>query len=121
MVQRVPHAVRHRFCPLLELLPIARIACDIFLLDPVAPHRAPLVVVSSKPEFRDVSEAMVLCNLFRIEVTMVVDDGQMGCVVVIESLCCRRLQQEIFVHEGFHLVIYYLTIYHLQYFLTLNP
>ena len=109
MIERVPHAVGHRFCPLLELLPIARVASNEFLLDPVAPHGAPLVVVSSKPEFRDARKAMILRNLFWIEVAMVVDDGQMGCVIVIEGLCSSRLLQEIFVHEGFHLVRYYIS------------
>ena len=99
VVQRVAHAVGHRFGPLLELLPVACVACDIFLLDPVAPERTPLVVVASKPEFRDALEAMVLGHLLRIEVTMVVDDGQMGCVVMIKVLRRRRLQQEVLVHE----------------------
>ncbi len=52
MVQRIPHRLRNRLRPSLELLPIRRRAGHIPLLDPRRTHRTPLVVVSAQPKLR---------------------------------------------------------------------
>ena len=102
MVERVTHCIGHGLRPLLELLPIRRIARAVALGNAIRAHSTPLIVVARKPDFREVAELMVRSYIFGVEVTMVVDDRHLSCVVVVKTLCRRALQQEIGVVKLFH-------------------
>ena len=103
MVERVAHGVGNRLGPLLELLPVGGLlAGAVFLVDAVGTHGAPFVVVAFEPDFRQVVETVVLCDIAGNEVAMVVDNRHFGRVLVVEALGCRGLQQEVVVVELFH-------------------
>ena len=65
-------------------------------------------MVASEPYLGDGIEMLVLCYLLRDEVTVVVDDGHLRCVFVIELLRRLGLEQKVFVHEFLHIVFVFL-------------
>ena len=69
-------------------------------------------MVAAKPKLCDIGKTMVLCNLLGIEVTMVINDGQMCRMVMIKLLRRRCLQQEVCVHKRFH-VDYVFKVYYM--------
>ena len=102
MIERVTHRVRHSLGPLLELLPIRRITRAETLLDAICSHGTPLIVVTIEPYLGKVTETVVRSHILRIEVTVVVDNGHLRRMVVIQTLGRRALQQEIGVVKLFH-------------------
>ena len=103
VIEWVTHAVGHRLGPLLELLPVAGIARDVFLIYAVATHGPPLVMVTTQPQLCDRAETVVFCYLLRVQVTVIIYDGKMLCLLVKQLLRRLGLQQEVFVHESFHI------------------
>lgn len=105
VVERVAERVGHRLCPLLKLLPVAGVFTGaVFLGYAVAAHCAPLIVIAAEPHFRNGAESFVLGNLLRNEVTVIIDDGHLCSMLVIEFLCSFCLQQKVLIHELFHLL-----------------
>ena len=91
VVQGVTHGVRHGLGPFLEGFPSAVFAAgEVVLAYAVCTHCAPLVVVSvvavHKPQLGDVTELDILCYLLRHKVAVVVDDGHLFRVLVVELL-----------------------------------
>ena len=64
------------------------------------PHRAPFVMVSAKPELRDVFPAPVVGDLRRVEVAMVIDEGLVLRKTVVEAPGGLRLEEKVVVDEG---------------------
>ena len=102
VVDRIPDGVGQRLGVGHEFVVITGIPGDIQLVDPVAPHRAPLVVVAQQPELRQILRRTVLADLFCAQVAMVVDDRLILGVLVVQSLRCFALQHEILIHKRFH-------------------
>ena len=103
VVKRVTHRIGNRLGPLLKLLPVGRIlARAIALIDTVRTHGAPLVVVTLEPDLREVVELVVRSHILGDQVAVVVNDRHLGCMLMVETLGCRRLQQEIVVVKLFH-------------------
>ena len=104
VVERVAHRVGHGLRPLLEGLPrAARAARDVFLRYAVAAHRAPFIVVARvavhQPELGDIAELDVFGNLLRGEMAVVVDDGHLLRMVVVEALRRGGGEHEVVVDE----------------------
>ena len=81
----------------------------------VGTHHAPLVVVAkvvaraigqdlmaAQPHLGDVLKAAVLVDFLRGNVAVIVYDGQLGRIAVIQVLGGRGLQQKVLVHKSFH-------------------
>ena len=90
------------FGKLLELLPVGSVASDVLFLHTVGAHNAPLVVVAAQPDLGDVVKAAVFVNFLGIDMAVVVQNGHLGCVLMIQSL--RRVvgQQEVLIHKLLH-------------------
>ena len=104
VVERVTHGVGNGLGPFLEGFPGGLGAAgEVFLGDAVCTHGSPLVVVSvvaiHKPELGDITELDVLCNLLGHQVAVIVDDGHVLCMLMIEFACSLCLQHEVFVDE----------------------
>ena len=104
MVEGVAKRVGHRLCPFLELFPVGGIAGDEVLIYTIRTHGTPLIVVTAQPQLGDAAELVVLGHHLGDEVTVVVDDGELLCVLMVEHLCGFGFQQEILVHECFHCI-----------------
>ncbi len=103
MIKRVSHAVRNSTCPFLKLFPIGGIpAGNERLVYTVGAHRTPFVVVAFEPYSGKVLEFMVVCHIFRIEVTMIVYNGLVFSILMIQTLRNRCLEEEILVDKWFH-------------------
>ena len=81
--ERVADEALHRLGELHELVVPRRVARAEALLDSVGAHLAPLVVVTAKPDLRDVGPALVLRDLHRREMAVVVDDGHLLRMAVV--------------------------------------
>ena len=104
VVERVAHRVGHGLGPLLEGLPGAVLAAgQVVLGHAVGAHRTPLVVVAvvavHQPELGDVAELDVLGDLLGHQVAVVVDDGHLLRMLVIELPRGGVGKHEIFVDE----------------------
>ena len=105
VVERVAERVGHCLCPLLKLLPVAGVFTGaVFLGYAIAAHCTPLIVITTEPYLRDGAETLVLGDLLRNEMTVIIDDGHLGSMLVIEFLCSFCLQQKVLIHELFHLL-----------------
>ncbi len=113
VVHRVADRHFQRFDKFLEAF-IARFAAgDIVFGGAVRAHDAPFVVVAevaavgvpaAQPDLREIVKTAVFVNFLGGDVAVVVDQRHCGGVVVVEVLCGFGFQQEILVHELFHLV-----------------
>ena len=100
VIKGIAERLGHDLGPLLELLPVGRVAGAVTLLDAGRTHRPPLVVVSVKPRLRKVLEPVVFGDLPRRQMTMVVDDRHVPRVLVVQLYCPVTQQQEVFRDEG---------------------
>ena len=107
VIKRVTERIRHRLCPFLKLLPVGRIAARaVTLRHPVRTHGTPLVVVAHQPNLCNRVETFVLGHHLRNQVAVIIDNRHLRRVLVVELLRCISLQEEIFVHECFHLCMF---------------
>ena len=105
VIQRVTQCIGHRFSPLLKLLPVASVLTRaVLLVNAIGTHGAPLVVVAAQPKFGNALEAMVVSHHFGNKMTMVIDDGHLSRMIVVQVLSYLSLQHEIFVVKCFHFV-----------------
>ena len=96
---------------LLKALTIRLVTGDVLLGHAVGAHHAPLVVVAevaavrvaaAQPDLSDVVEAAVLVDLAGRDVAVIVADGHILCIVVIQMLSRGRLEHEFLIHKCFH-------------------
>ena len=99
VVERVPHCIRDCLCPFFELLIAAAVTCDEFFRHTVASHRSPFVMVSSQPYLSQVLELVVVCDHFRYEMAVVVDDRHLLCTLMIKFAGEFICKHEIVVDE----------------------
>ena len=114
-VHRVANGHGQGFGKFLEALTVGLVAGDVLLGHAVGTHHTPLVVVAeivvrtigqnlmaAQPDLGDVLKAAVLVDLLRGNVAVVVHDGQLGRIIMIQVLGGRGLQQKVLVHKSFH-------------------
>ena len=111
VVHGVANAHGQSLGKLLETLTVGLGAGDVLLGHAVGTHHAPLVVVAcqravglaaAQPHLSDVLEAAVLVDLLRGDMAVIVADGHISSVGVIQMLSHRRLEHEFLVHKCFH-------------------
>jgi len=111
VVHRVADGHGQSLCKLLETLAVGLITGDVLLGHAVGTHHAPLVVVAevaavrvaaAQPHLSDVVEAAVLVDLAGRDVAVIVADGHISSIVVVQMLRSGRLEHEVLVHKCFH-------------------
>src|SRR5215471_5182445 len=76
-----------------------RIAGAELLGDTVGSHRPPFVVIAFKPDFKQIAEATVLGDVGSRKVSVVVEDGLILSIVVVQASGSLCLQKKISVDE----------------------
>ena len=111
VVHRVADGHGQSLSELLETLAVGLVAGDVLLRHAVGAHDAPLVVVAevaavrvaaAQPDLSDVVEAAVLVDLTGRNVAVVIADGHILSVSVVQVLCGGRLEHELLIHKCFH-------------------
>ena len=102
VVHGVANALGQSFCELLELLAVGSVTGDVLFLNTVAAHNSPLVVVAAQPNLSDVLKLAVLPDFLGVDVAVVVQNGHLGSVIVIQGLRGLVGQQEVLVHKLLH-------------------
>ena len=102
VVQRIAQRVRHGFGPFRKLFVIRRITRDETFVHAVGAHGPPLVMVAVEPDLRGVFKHAVLGYLAGRQVVVVVQDGHLLGIAVVECFGRFGLQQEIVVEKRFH-------------------
>ena len=111
VVHRVADGHGQSLSELLETLAVGLVAGDVLLRHTVGAHDAPLVVVAevaavrvaaAQPDLSDVVEAAVLVDLTGRNVAVVIADGHILSVSVVQVLCGGRLEHELLIHKCFH-------------------
>ena len=115
-IHRVANGHFQRLGKLLEALAVGLVAGDVLLRHAVGTHDAPLIVVAeiivgpvgqhlmaAQPNLGDVLKAAVLIDLLRRNVAVIVDDGQVRRVVMVQMTRGGGIQKEILVHKCFHI------------------
>ena len=110
VVQRVADCARQHLGIGQELFPVARVAGDIALVHARVAHHAPLVMVAAQPRLGYRLKAVIVGNLFGIDVAVVVQYGHCLGIVMIELLRALGIEQKIIAHELLHrkIVSFYL-------------
>ena len=102
MVERVADEVRHGFGVGLEFFARAGIAGDEAFGDAEGAQAAPFVVVAFEPDGGKVGELAVRGDVRRRQVAVVVVDGLVFGVVVVEDARGVVVQEEVVGEEGLH-------------------
>ena len=102
MVHGVSDGTRQSLGKFLEFLPVRRIARNVLFLHAVGAHHTPFVMVAAQPHLGDVLKPAVLEDLPRADVAVIVDDGHIRRIFMIELLRRGSGKQKILVHKGFH-------------------
>jgi len=111
VVHRVADGHGQSLSELLEALAIGLVAGDVLFGHAVGAHHAPLVVVAevaavrvaaAQPDLSDVVEAAVLVDLAGRDVAVIIADGHILCIVMIQMLSRGRLEHEFLIHKCFH-------------------
>ena len=77
MVHRIADKARDGSRKCEELLVSVGVAGNVFLFYAVASHLTPLIVVAAEEEVCGILEAVVLCNQLRVEVTVIINYGEL--------------------------------------------
>jgi hypothetical protein len=100
VVHGVAQAIRHRRGKCLKALPITGRAGAERFADTIAPHGPPLVVITVEPDLREIVPCLVLGYLLRRQVIVVVDDGLVLRVAVIQLNGSRGIKEEVVMDKG---------------------
>ena len=87
---------------LLKLLVLGSVARHIVLGHTADAHDAPLIVIGLQPQLGQVLVAAALVDLTGVEVVMVVHDGTVRRVVVVEGTGGGGMQEKITIHKCSH-------------------
>ncbi len=92
VVERISQCMLHGVSPCKELIKwICILSGYQLFFHPIGAHRTPFVVITSKPSIGNGHEALVLSNLLWIEVTVIVKDHLVFCILMIQLLGCLGL------------------------------
>ena len=83
VIERIAQAVRNSLGPLFEFFVVTGSTGAEAFLDTVSAQGPPLIVVSVQPYLGQIFEILILGDLGRGEVTMIVVNGQGGCIFII--------------------------------------
>ena len=86
MIKRVAYKLGKGFCKLLKFCVFVSISCYVLLGNTRCTHLAPLIMVTAEEEVKCISELIIFCNLLRLKVAMIVDNGKI-LYHCIELLC----------------------------------
>ncbi len=100
MVERIAQGLRDRAGPGEELVVGGCIAGDEVFGGASAAHGTPFVVVAFEPDVKEVGELAVGCDVLRWEMVVVIVNGLIGGVLMVEAALCRGVHEEIVVDEG---------------------
>ena len=101
VVEGISQGVGNGGAPGVELFPRIRISRAEALGDSIGPHGPPFIVVALKPDFKNVCEPPVSCDVQRRKVAVVIDDRQVRRHLMVEAPCRGALEQKVVVKE-FH-------------------
>ena len=102
VVDGISHQGGHDFRKVVELLPEGRRAGHILFRHAAGPHDAPLVVVAGQPGLSQVGELLVLVDLLGIEMAVIVEDGHVLGVLIVEAASGFAAEQEVLGNKRFH-------------------
>src|SRR5689334_8427251 len=100
VVERVAKRLRDGASPGEKLVSWTDLTCDVALRHPRSPHGTPFVVVPFQPDFRQVTELVVLRDLANREMAMVVEDGLLLRETMKQTGRSLALQQEVIGDKG---------------------
>ena len=83
--QRIADRFSETFGPLKELLFSRGISCDIAFFYAAGTHEAPFIMIASEPYLRDVFKLSVFCDLFRINMAMIIKDRSFFGIIMKKS------------------------------------
>ena len=102
MVQRIADGLFQRLRPFLKLFPVAGIPSNVALIHAVGAHLAPLIMVPSQPNLRNIVKLPVLINFLRTDMAVIINNRHICRHIMIQMLCCLRCQKKIFTHKTLH-------------------
>ena len=103
MENRISRRIGQRSSKCHEALFIAALTGNERFRFAVLSHQPPLVMVVAQPNLGDILRGAVLPNIFGAQVTMIIDNRHMLCVLMIQPLGRLIFKQEVFIHKCFHL------------------
>ena len=104
MIERIAKSVGESLGPLHEFLARVGISGDIALVNSVGSQRAPFIMITAEPEFGDVGESFIFSYLFRRKMAVIVNNGKLFGMLMIETARALRVKKKIFVDEGSHYI-----------------
>ena len=102
VIQRISDGALQSLRPFLEFLPVGRISCNIALFDSIRTHLTPFVMVAAHPYLGNIIKLSVFCDFLRTDMTVVIQNRHLCCILMIQHLRSFRLQKEILIHKCFH-------------------
>ena len=102
VVDGVAHQGRHHGGEALEFLPEGTGTRHIFLRYAAGAHHPPFVVVAGQPGLANVGELLVFVNLLGIQVAVVVKDGHVLGILMVQPAGRFAVEQKVVSNEGFH-------------------
>ena len=85
------------------LFVVAGVAGDVLFVDAEGAHAAPLVVVAPQPHLAQILKLLVLRDLGGLQVAVIVDDGHMLCILMIEHLTRLICEEKFFAETVIHI------------------
>lgn len=102
VVEGIADKIRHGLRPFEEFLLVGCFSCDKVFLDAIGAHGPPLVMFPAKPDLGDIAETFVPGDFTGIQMAVVIDDGKMFSIFVVQNPGRFVLQQEIIMDEMDH-------------------
>ena len=100
VVKRIAKCMWHGSRPGEELLIRLGISRAVPLWYSICTHRAPFIVISLKPDFREIAETMIVRDLFRRKMAVIIQDRLIGSVLTIQMAGGFCPQQKVFRNES---------------------
>ena len=102
VVQWISHGIWNRFRPFLKFCKIIRISGNEVFINSIGSHSPPFIMIAIQPDLCQVFKFSVRSDIFRREMTMVIDDGHFSRMVMIQLFSSFIFQNEIFIQKLFH-------------------
>ena len=111
VVHRVADGHGQSLCKLLEALAVGLIAGNVLLRHATGAHHAPLIMVAkvaavrvaaAQPHLSDILKAAVLIDLAGRDMAVVIADGHILSISMVQVLSGGVLEHELLIHKCFH-------------------